>query len=144
MFQVYFSKHFFLFVSFLRYFIYLFLERRREGKRERNITKWLPLVHPTLGTWPTTQACALTGNWTGGPVVHSIQSTEPHQPGLFVSFFWFLSYHDVIYSKDTILLIIYLKIDIKKRNQKRGLICPNTRINELKIIPSAVHFAFDQ
>ena len=23
---------------------------------------WLPLVGPLVGTWPTTQACALTGN----------------------------------------------------------------------------------
>ena len=44
-------------------FIYLlfFLERGqgREKERERNITC------PQLGTWPTTQACALTGNQTG-------------------------------------------------------------------------------
>ena len=26
---------------------------------------WLPLSHPQLGSWPTTQACALTGNQTG-------------------------------------------------------------------------------
>ena len=30
---------------------------------------WLPLVHPILGTWPTTQACALTGNQTCKPLV---------------------------------------------------------------------------
>ena len=45
-------------------FIYLFLERGegREIERERNISVWLPLVHSQLGTWPTTQANALTGN----------------------------------------------------------------------------------
>ena len=32
-----------------------------EKKFERNID-WLPLAHPQLGTWPATQACALTGN----------------------------------------------------------------------------------
>ena len=45
-------------------FIYLFLESR-EGKveeRERNINVWLPLTRPLLGTWPATQACALTGD----------------------------------------------------------------------------------
>ena len=26
---------------------------------------WLPLKHSLLGTWPATQACALSGNWTG-------------------------------------------------------------------------------
>ena len=31
---------------------------------------WLPLVHPQLGPWPATQACALTGNGTGDPLVH--------------------------------------------------------------------------
>ena len=35
----------------------------REKERERNISQ-LPLTHPKLGAWPTTQACALTGNWT--------------------------------------------------------------------------------
>ena len=45
-------------------FICLFLERGegREKERERNINVWLPLAHPLLGTWSTTQACALTGN----------------------------------------------------------------------------------
>ena len=41
-----------------------FLERGegRDKERERNINAWLPLTCPTLGTWPATQACALTGN----------------------------------------------------------------------------------
>ena len=48
-------------------FIYLFLDRgeRREKERERNINVWLPLACLLVGTWPATQACALTGNWTG-------------------------------------------------------------------------------
>ena len=41
----------------------------REGERERNINVWLPLRHPLLGTWPTTQACALTRNQTRNPLV---------------------------------------------------------------------------
>ena len=43
---------------------------------------------PLLGTWPATQACALTGNWTGDPLVHRprTQSTEAHQPGLKIFF----------------------------------------------------------
>ena len=46
---------------FLKDGIYLFLERGegRENERERNINVWLPLLHLPLGTWPTTQACAL-------------------------------------------------------------------------------------
>ena len=31
---------------------------------------WLPLTCPLLGTWPATQACALTGNRTTNPLVH--------------------------------------------------------------------------
>ena len=53
-------------------FIYLFLERGREGEREKegNINVWLPPARHLLETWPTTQACALTGNRTSGPLVH--------------------------------------------------------------------------
>ena len=57
--------------SFFKDFIYLFLERGegREKDRERNINVWLPLAHPLPGTWPPTQACALTGNQTSNPLV---------------------------------------------------------------------------
>ena len=50
-------------MSFLKDFD-LFLEREegKEKERERNINVWWPLTCPLLGTWPTTQACALTGN----------------------------------------------------------------------------------
>ena len=45
----------------------------REGKvKEININVWLPLTHPLLGTWPVTQACALTGNRTHASLVHSL------------------------------------------------------------------------
>ena len=59
-------------------FIYLFLERGREEERERNINVWLPLMHPVLGTWPTTQACALTGNRTSNPLVWSLALSPVH------------------------------------------------------------------
>ena len=36
---------------------------------ERTVNVWLPLACPLLGTWPATQACALTGNQTGDPLV---------------------------------------------------------------------------
>ena len=53
----------------LKDFIY-FLERGEgKGERERNISVWLPLMCPQLGTWPETQACALTGNRTSDPLV---------------------------------------------------------------------------
>ena len=74
------------------HFIYLFIwERGREGRKigtetsmcERYID-WLPLTHPQLWTWPTTLACAMTGNWTGDLVVCRLvlNLLEPHQPGL--------------------------------------------------------------
>ena len=51
--------------------MYLFLERRegKEKERERNINVLLPLTCSHLGTWPATQACALTGNQTSDPLV---------------------------------------------------------------------------
>ena len=59
---------------FFKDFIYLFLQRgegKGRRKKERNINVWLPLAHPMLGTWPATQACALTGDQTRDPLVHS-------------------------------------------------------------------------
>ena len=63
-------------------FIYLFLDRgeRREKERERNMNVWLPLACLLVGTWPATQACALTGNWTGTswlPVPCSVHWATP-------------------------------------------------------------------
>ena len=34
----------------------------KENERERYMNVWLPPVCPLLGTWPKTQACAVTGN----------------------------------------------------------------------------------
>ena len=51
---------------------YLFILDSGEGREkqiERNMNVWLPLGCPLVGTWPTTQACALTGNWTGDSLV---------------------------------------------------------------------------
>ena len=43
---------------------------------------------PSLGTWPATQACALTGNRTGNSGLQSgPQSTEPHQPSVLFDLF---------------------------------------------------------
>ena len=59
-----FSKYVFLFLFKKKYFIYLFLERveGKEKEKERNINVWSPHAQPALGTWPATQAYALTGN----------------------------------------------------------------------------------
>ena len=60
-----------LLFSFLCKGCYLFIcrERKGGGKRERNINVRLPLTCLLLRTWPTTQACALTGNRTGDLLV---------------------------------------------------------------------------
>ena len=64
---------YFSFLNFFeRFYVFIFRDRGREGKekeRERNIIVWLPVMCPHLGTWPATQACALTGNRTGNPLV---------------------------------------------------------------------------
>ena len=86
-----------------RFYFYLFLERGegREKERERNTNVWVPFMRPLLGTWPATQACALTGNrsgdplvWTSNPLVcrpalnplsHTSQSDKTHVKDLFYS-----------------------------------------------------------
>ena len=66
---------------FLRFYLFIFRERGREGKRGRQTYIYqLPLTRPLLATWPATQACALTGNRTSDLSQSSTQSTEPHQP----------------------------------------------------------------
>ena len=54
---------------FIIIIIILFLEREeeKEKERDRNINVWLPLSHPILRTWTSTQACVLTRNQTGDP-----------------------------------------------------------------------------
>ena len=51
---------------------------------------WLPLARPLLGTWPTTQARALTGNWTGDPLVHrlALNPLSHTSQGKMVTFEW--------------------------------------------------------
>ena len=66
---------------FFKDFIYLFLKKGREEEREGNISVWLPFVRPLLGTWPTTHACALTGNGTDdrctfSPLSHTSQGED--------------------------------------------------------------------
>ena len=51
------------------YYLFIFREGKGGRKRERHINVWLPLVCPLLGTWPATQACALTEHRTGDPLV---------------------------------------------------------------------------
>ena len=62
-------KIFYLFIYVLMYTcMYVCILAKEEGreKEERNID-WLPLKHTMTRTKPTTLACALTENSTGGP-----------------------------------------------------------------------------
>ena len=59
-------------IFFFKILLVLEIGEGREKDRDRNTNVWLPLVHPLLGTWPATQACALTGNQTGDPLVHRL------------------------------------------------------------------------
>ena len=53
--------------------LFIFREgERREKKREININVWLAPVSSIPGTWPAIQACALTGNRTGNPLVRRL------------------------------------------------------------------------
>ena len=74
---------------FKKDFIHLFFERKGEGERKRGretlmcerYIDWLSLARPQLGTWPTTQACALTGNQTSDlllrrPVLNPLSHTS--------------------------------------------------------------------
>ena len=66
----------------------------REGEREETLMckrymDWLPLTRPQLGTWPLTQACALTGNRTGDlwvcrPALNPLSHTSQ---GKIISFY---------------------------------------------------------
>ena len=65
------------FFPFFKILFYLFLERERKGEREgekhpctRDNIDQLPLTRPQLGSWPASQACALTGDRTSNLLVH--------------------------------------------------------------------------
>ena len=62
-------RHYFTSLFFKDFYLFIFRERGKEEEKERSINVWLPLTHPLLGTWPATQACALTGNRTNDPLV---------------------------------------------------------------------------
>ena len=69
-----------LFILPMPIFLFLFFKDlftiRERGKRGRETSvceryiDWLPLACPQLGTWPATQACALTGDWTSDLAIH--------------------------------------------------------------------------
>ena len=78
--------------TFLRFYLFIFRNRGREGERERNFSVWLPLIHSPLETWPATQACALTGNRTNYSLVHRLvlNPLDLYRPGSTYNFRYFI------------------------------------------------------
>ena len=67
-----------MFSSFFKItYLFIFRGEGKEKERERNINVWLPLESPIVGTQPKTQACALTGNRSGDPLVRR-PALNPH------------------------------------------------------------------
>ena len=58
-------------MGFLKDFIYFQSEGKGGRERETSLCGCLSCAPPT-GTWPATQACALTGNGTNDPLVHRL------------------------------------------------------------------------
>ena len=79
--------------SFLRFYLFI-LERGDGRKKEKNINVWLLLTCPPMGTWPTTQACALTGNQTSDPLAQRLMFNPlSHTSQGSASAFNLLCYH---------------------------------------------------
>ena len=88
----------FVFVFCLIHSPFFFKRQEREKERERNINVWLLIVHPLLGTRPSTQACALDweSNWQPfdyrqalNPLSHTSQGyIHLFHPALQHSFPW--------------------------------------------------------
>ena len=70
---------------------------------------WLSLAHPQLGTWSTTQACALTGNQTSDLSVCGLMPNplgHTSQAGLVLILFLILWHWPALIIKHWILVII--------------------------------------
>ena len=56
---------------FILFYLFIFRQRRRKIEREGEKRQYVVASHtPLLETWPATQACALTENRTGDPLLH--------------------------------------------------------------------------
>ena len=78
-----------------------------------------PLAHPTLGTWPATQACAMTGNQTGDALVCRLvlNPLSYTSQGRFISSFWIVPFiimycTSLSFTRVWVLKLILLDISI--------------------------------
>ena len=82
--------------------------------RETNIT-WLPITFPQSGTWPATQACALTGNQTYDLLLFRTMPNVLSHPG-----------EDPTNSFSYINTVILLGCFLWEVDTKTGLVVPET------------------
>ena len=81
-------------VTFFKKILFIYFQREGKAGRkrretlmcERNINQF-PLARPQMGTWPTTQACALTRNQIGDllvcrPVLNPLSHTSQGQESI--------------------------------------------------------------
>ena len=81
-------------LGFLRFYLFIFREKGREGEREGEKHRYARetligyLLTPPTGDRPTTQACALTRNQTGDLSVHRLVliPLSHASQGLFIIF----------------------------------------------------------
>ena len=67
---------------FLRFYLFIFRQRGRERWRgEKHQCVGASHVPPSLGTWPTAQARALTGNQTSDPLVCRLELSPLSRTG---------------------------------------------------------------
>ena len=94
---------------------------------------WLSLIRPLLGIWPATQACALTGNWTGDPLVlrpalNPLSHTSQGQKSLYTIIGTWLSQKS-LWSKKCRWLLLLLFVNQSKlyqffvRSAKKYIVC---------------------
>ena len=77
-----------IYIFFLSFYSFIvFWERGREWERGKETSMPGCLLHaPQLGTWPTTQACALTENQTEDPLVcRPVLNPQSHTSQGYVS-----------------------------------------------------------
>ena len=73
--QIHILQEFKFLKNFNRFYLFILKRgegREREGERTLMCKRRLPLARSQWGTWPATQACALTGNRTSDLQVHRL------------------------------------------------------------------------
>ena len=101
---------------FKKFSLFIFRQSRREEEREGDKHQRVVASHtPPLGTWAATQACVLTGSWTGDHLVRRLVLN----PLSHTSQGWFAFYFNnndsliispILFIKYTTLVKVYQRI----------------------------------